>query len=95
MKETKKTFHWKFLQSLSFGFETFWIEILVPCRFVGGSGLIAFTFELTCARLCCWYKHLRKTGQASSFLFFLNPSTASAFLIHKMKWFDGFSMLAV
>jgi hypothetical protein len=73
MKETNKNYHWKFLQSLSFGFEIFWIEILVPCRFVGGSGLIAFTFELTCARLCCWYKHLRKTGQTSSFLSFLDP----------------------
>jgi nitrate reductase NapE component len=51
----------------------FWIQILVSCRFVGGSGLIAFTLELTCARLCCWYKHLRKTGQASSFLSFLDP----------------------
>ncbi len=46
MKEMKKKFHWKIFQSLSFGFETFWIEILVPCRFVGGSGLIAFTFDL-------------------------------------------------
>jgi hypothetical protein len=46
LKQMKKNFHWKILQSLSFGFETFWIETLVPCRFVGGSGLIAFTFDL-------------------------------------------------
>lgn len=34
---------------------------------------------LTCARLCCWYKHLRKTGQASSFLSFLDPWQLSSF----------------